>query len=685
MAALLAAFPGVSHGQTPPVGLGGAPPGGGGGESDGLAELEDLVDEAGLPALTLEGDAGAAAPETQGVEEATRDLLREAAAFREHPLDVNTAALSDLLRLPFLDPAAAARVVASRERDGPFAAIGDLASRGVLSASETERVRPYLVAGPVEAAGGAGPAADAAAASGAAVQVHPPGTLWSLRLRSSAGRDGGAAMRDLGAAARTYARFRLALGERLLLGVSCEKDPGEESFLDHAAFFALWNAADGTSLGAPARLSLGVGDFSGSWGQGLVMGSGTLASSGSYPRARDRLTGYDGAGEALARRGLFVEAAKGRARVHAFAASTRLDATVADDGTVSTIRTSGLHCTDGERAGRDALRESLLGARVAFTSAGSLMAAASVHHFAFDPPFGGGDVERQHFKFRGEALTVWGADARATLGPWRFGAEGARSSQGAVAWLAAAAARVGDADLRLGAGYASRHYWAPLGRGFPGASGGTNGLSGWLRVAYGPRGRWSAWTEAVVSRRPWRSYLLELPDGALTLVTGAEIGLGRYGRAAIERRERVSAVEEGESNVTGEERTRRTTLSLATRGSPSLAVRALRIESAIDGVEQGILRALGVRFERDLSPRAAVTVGATAASERGSVRPTMTCEPGLPGEFGLSALNGSGTRWYIRVRAGVLDALGISARLSCGPERGRVELGVAIDVSQGVP
>jgi hypothetical protein len=98
-----------------------------------------------------------------------------------------------------------------------------------------------------------------------------------------------------------------------------------------------------------------------------------------------------------------------------------------------------------------------------------------------------------------------------------------------------------------------------------------------------------------------------------------------------------------------------------------------------------MLRALGVRFERDLSTRAAVTVGATAASGRGSVRPTMTYEPGLPGEFGLSALNGSGTRWYIRVRAGVLDALGISARLSCGPERGRVELGMAIDVSQGVP
>ena len=304
--------------------------------------FEDLADEAGLPPLTEDDGAGDAAPGTQDVEEATRDLLREAAAFREHPLDVNDAALSALLRIPSLSPAAAARIVASREKDGPFAALADLTSRGVLSASEAERARPYLIAAPVETAGGARPAADAApgdaaTASGAAPRTPPPGALWSLRLRSSAGRDDGAAMGDLEAVARTYARFRLALGERLLAGVSCEKDPGEESLFDHTAFFALWNVADGTSSGAAPstvgrggsrrdaapRLSLGVGDFSGSWGQGLVMGSGTLASSRSYPRERDRLSGYDGAGEALARRGLFVEAAKGRARVHAFGASTR--------------------------------------------------------------------------------------------------------------------------------------------------------------------------------------------------------------------------------------------------------------------------------------------------------------------------------------------------------------------------
>ncbi|OGL01002.1 MAG: hypothetical protein A3E31_05495 [Candidatus Rokubacteria bacterium RIFCSPHIGHO2_12_FULL_73_22] len=75
-----------------------------------------------------------------------------AAPPRATPLDVNRASAAELARMPGVSPALAARIVAARERDGPFASVDDLARVRRLGRARLERLRPLLTA--------AAPAAD---------------------------------------------------------------------------------------------------------------------------------------------------------------------------------------------------------------------------------------------------------------------------------------------------------------------------------------------------------------------------------------------------------------------------------------------------------------------------------------------------------------------------------------------
>lgn len=64
-------------------------------------------------------------------------LVRRAERPITGPVDVNTAALSDIERLPGVTPSMARRIYEGR----PYASLDELVERGLLSARELERVR----------------------------------------------------------------------------------------------------------------------------------------------------------------------------------------------------------------------------------------------------------------------------------------------------------------------------------------------------------------------------------------------------------------------------------------------------------------------------------------------------------------------------------------------------------------
>jgi len=625
------------------------------------------------------------------------ELLREAAAFREHPVDVNSAGVARLLRVPFLGPALAVRIVAQRDVMGPVESLDELVARGCLSHETLAAVRPYLIARPpvpeavmptvgdsaMNTVGGAtiGDATDTAMDPPPhASQETPLPVTWELRLRATTQErwDAPWGARDVLGSVGTLARLRVCYAQRLDLSVACEKDIGEASLVDHSVVSVVWRAATDVPDDGPA-FSVGLGDFSGSWGQGLLLRSGGFPSEAAYPRRRDSLRRYDGAGEATARRGAFVIASRGRVCVRAILARSRLDAALGEDGRITSIRTTGYHRTEGELDGARVLDESLMGVRVSVKRAAGLEFSASALRFGFSPELAPGDPLRQRFRFSGDELTVGGFDVRASAGGLTAGCEVATTSTGGLAALVAARMRRGGSRLSAGGAYVSRDYWAPLGGGVPGFSSGSNGAVGWMGAEYRSGPDWKIWATTRIARRPWRSYHSELPDASTSVTIGGELRTKRNWRVAVESKVRTRSDGEGDPTVTTEGTVRRTRVSLRTRGPVPVVVSAWRVTSLSDGLEEGSLLAVALRIDGDIAGRSSYTAGLTSMTSQGTVPSFIQYEPRLPGEFGLTSLNVPGTRWYIRVQTGLPAGLGLSVRLSGGPERGQTQFGLGLD------
>ena len=596
------------------------------------------------------------------------ELLRELAALRANPIDLNSAGLTELLRVPVLAPSDAATIVALRTELGSFGGLEDLAASGRIASGAVRALRPYVVVRP------------APVRNTAAVRSPHVGVSWDVRL-SASGRadpdDPWSAPSLAAAAVAPRARVRVGWGDAWRLGASFERDAGESRLLDHTAFH-LSGASSGTRRGdgSSPRLAGVAGDIVADWAQGLVLSGARFPRLAALPRAADRVRGYDGAAENLARRGVHVAVARGRVAAQVLWARTSLDATIDGDGFASTIRTSGYHRTDAERAGEGVLTEVLLGSRVVIEPVERVGVGASFIRFRYDPELAHGDPERQHFRPAGPELVVASADVRLRGASWRLGAEFAGTSGGGRALLLAARARIGHATARLGCGHLSREFWSPLGRGVPGTSGGTNGIAGWVGAEYGSASSWRVWTEVIVAGHPWRTYGSELPPSSRRTTTAVEVPLEGVGRMTVEARVRRKTASGAGTEETSSTMAKAT---LRTSGRVPLVLFIVRESSGPVGTEEGTASAFGVRAGIPVGASSVATFGLTSVTERGDGGLIIQYEPSLPGEFALRSLNESGTRWYIRMVSGLSERAAVTIRLSGGPDPGTMQFGVSLE------
>lgn len=306
------------------------------------------------------------------VEEAYEHLTELA----RQPLDVNTAETEELLMIPGLDLGQVNDIIEYREKYGRMRSISELAMIQSIDNRQREFLSSFLC---VE---------DTVPASWHADLIHrlkrgdirhtvtatasiPTYYRAGDRYGSSASGGNRYAGAYLGYPIKHSLRYNAKVGSHLALNITGANDAAEP-FAAHGngygydayAFNVILNNA-----GMVRRLILGK--FRGQFGMGLTFNNsfslGKQASLAATNRVANVFTPHSSASDARHMQGACVTMDVGKLQLSAFASWRYIDATLNNDGTISTILTSGYHRTVAEMAKKNNASQTACGAHLRYS------------------------------------------------------------------------------------------------------------------------------------------------------------------------------------------------------------------------------------------------------------------------------------------------------------------------------
>ncbi|HWQ25778.1 MAG TPA: helix-hairpin-helix domain-containing protein [Chlorobaculum sp.] len=263
--------------------------------------------------------------------------------LRRNKIPVNLATEAQLLRLPLLTPADAAKIVDWRQKEGPIDSAAELET--VIGTDNARRAAPYLFFEKPRSLKGKKAVGQF---KGSAISR----VFWETSPRK--GIENG---KYAGDNRKLYNRFQASAAN---CGVSFvqESDIGEPRFGDFLSF-----SLHAEQIGI---LSQGVvGDYRLSFGQGLVFGQGRYFSKGTDAvdgvlLFSPALRPYTSSGEENFLQGAAVTLSPGPFDITAFTSHNKVDATIEDD-VVTSLSSTGYHRTAYEIARKDDLIQDVQG------------------------------------------------------------------------------------------------------------------------------------------------------------------------------------------------------------------------------------------------------------------------------------------------------------------------------------
>lgn len=338
--------------------------------------------------------------EEEGVELSA--VLEELEDLHEHPFNLNEAGKEELEKLPFLDEGQVEEILAYIYRHGPMQSLGELA----LIEELDYQTRLFL---------------SLFAYVGNPTPEKPRSSLKKLlkegrhevmtRLDVPLYKREGYKIPDadvlsenpnkvyLGNSLYHNIRYAYRYGKRLYWGFTAEKDAGEpfgsygnKAYDSYSFHFLL---KDWGKLKV-----LALGDYKLGFGEGLVVNSDFHLGKSTFFNMSDAklaVKKFSSTSENSFFRGIAATFRFGNVDVSAFYSRLPLDATLGDDGTVSTLKTDGLHRTLLELSKKHDIVEQSAGADVVWNTR-HLSVGASALYQHFDRAFSkGGELYRQYY------------------------------------------------------------------------------------------------------------------------------------------------------------------------------------------------------------------------------------------------------------------------------------------------
>ncbi len=313
------------------------------------------------------------------------DYIEEIAS---RPVAVNAADLEELLQIPGITPEQAGRIVSYRDDGGTFTEMPAVQRVAQIPQNWFVLILPFL-----------------------SLNLSDTTPFLEVRQRFQRTIDesrGFSTDAFKGTAVRNYTRLTARFSNTLSFGALLEKDPGEKDFNDHSVLFVQYRSENN-------REHIIAGNYSLDFAQGLLFSRKSLFTKSQdpiHPLLRREQNGrrYVSSSESEGFLGLYGRYTARSITLNVFGARTKRDATISDEGSVTSIRESGLHRTGTERSQRNNLDERLFGFRTLYAPGTSVRFGFTGASVRYDRLFLPKNTGALLFKFSGKSLSIYGVD-----------------------------------------------------------------------------------------------------------------------------------------------------------------------------------------------------------------------------------------------------------------------------------
>ena len=350
--------------------------------------------------------------------------------YIQSPLQLNTASEVELRSFPFFNETQIQALLEHRKIFGKLISIEELQVLDPFTPEFIRGVRPMLSVG--ETAG-------QKRITGARI-IHDGVNTIMIRYQKNLNPT----TEELsfpGTQEKLYLRYKYQLGDRLRLGLTAEKDPGEYFFQNKQSRGFDFYSGHLIIRSKSVIRQITIGDYSIQHGQGLVMWSGMGFGKStdviSIQKTDGTVKPYTSVDENNFLRGICLSASIRNYNADLFYSSHRKDGNlqVGDESeTISSFQTSGYHRTDAELEDRKSVNEKIVGVKTN-KSFGKLKLGAIAYITKFSKALEKENALYNQFEFRGSENFNYGLTASYLYQNTSSFAEIARSLNGGMAYL----------------------------------------------------------------------------------------------------------------------------------------------------------------------------------------------------------------------------------------------------------
>lgn len=375
-------------------------------------------------------------------------LIEDLFFFLEYPVNINYASFDEIRRIFFLTDLQIHKIIEYRNVYGLFVTIYELQAVEGFHRELIELLEPFI----------------SISAEKPTFKFKPKNVLkygrhdlflrYGRILEEQAGyrelSDTAKAARPnsyyLGSPDRLYMRYGFNYFNRFRVGLTAEKDPGEEFFkgsqpngFDFYSGFVY--AGD---IGIISEMV--VGDYQLEFGQGLTLWTGL--SFGKSPDAvsiiknQRRLRPNTSVNENRFMRGTAITVDLSNFKITGFYSSKKIDGNIGETDTISqeiqfvtSLQETGYHRTNSEVANKNAVHETLYGGNIRYRK-NRFQIGATAFKTKFDTPLELPDQLYRKFNFQGDENLNYGVDVNFIAGRFNVFGELSGSENGGMAYLA---------------------------------------------------------------------------------------------------------------------------------------------------------------------------------------------------------------------------------------------------------